>query len=72
MARRVYRPQLGGDGDQRWRWWLEAEKTASTMVVIEEDQAPKFTGLLDAAGNRLMVSLEQDPIGFVHFKVPHG
>ena len=42
------------------------------MVVIEEDQAPKFTGLLDAAGNRLMVSLEQDPIGFVHFKVPHG
>lgn len=37
------------------------------MTVIETDNVAIFSGLFDASGNKLMVRIERDPIGFVWF-----
>lgn len=56
---RIYVPMSGHTDD--WR------SNVPTCTVIEPEPFMKFSGLLDAHGNRLGVMLQSDPIGFVHF-----
>ena len=52
-------------------WWEDIsgeERAPTSMTVIEEDRFPRWSGLYDASGNKLMVFEEQNPIGFVHFR----
>lgn len=38
-----------------------------SMTVIDRETVQQFSGLLDAHGNRLMVTIETEPAGFVVF-----
>lgn len=67
--RRVY--QSVGDHWQRHHWY-HADGGSRTLTIIEQGDGPRFSGLLDANGNKLMVSNERDPIGFVHFPRREG
>ena len=56
-----------GKGADSWDY-EEARPPTLSLAVIEANPEPVFTGLLDAAGNRLYSVDELDPIGFVRFK----
>jgi hypothetical protein len=56
---RVYRPVLDWDGSER--------TTVPTCTIVELEAEQRFTGLLDANGNRLVVVVKTGPIGFVVF-----
>lgn len=56
---RTYRPQLNWDDDMR--------TNVPSRTVVELEPTQHFSGLLDADGNKLMVSLQTGPIGFVVF-----
>jgi hypothetical protein len=56
---RVYRPALNLDDDIRTH--------VPTCTVIEPEPINQFSGLLDANGNRLMVTVQPNPVGFVIF-----
>jgi hypothetical protein len=49
-------------------WLLGDRIEPPSMTVIEADPAPRFSGLLDACGNKLMVIDRPEPIGFVKFR----
>lgn len=57
--KRVYRPELGWENDMR--------VIVPSMTVIDRETVQQFSGLLDAHGNRLMVTIETEPAGFVVF-----
>lgn len=59
--KREYQPMLGHTDD--WRTNLPS------MTVLEPEPQQRFSGLLDVNGNKLMVSVKSDPVGFVHFPV---
>jgi len=55
--------------DDRWqRFWDYAWPTTKTVTTLEPDDAPRFSGLLDASGNGLMVQNAREPIGFVRLR----
>lgn len=58
--RRIYRPALDYNDDMR--------TNVPSMTVVEREPLNQFSGLLDASGNRLMVTLESEPVGFVVFR----
>lgn len=60
MSKRVYRPQFGYENDMR--------VNVPTVTIIEPEPLNQFSGLLDANGNKLMVTMESEPAGFVIFK----
>lgn len=57
---RTYFPAVGDD-------WEISPLDRVSMDVIEGDREPRFSGLYDANGNRMMVRNEREPIGFVRF-----
>ena len=63
---RIYRPKLDCDSDNIWQW--PAPTAAKTLNVAESEETPSFSGLLDANGNKLMVHVQRDPIGFVRLR----
>jgi hypothetical protein len=58
--KRVYRPQASWEDSYR--------VNVPSCTVIEPEPTSRFSGLLDAQGNRLMVALQSEPVGFVVFK----
>lgn len=38
------------------------------MTIIESERSPRWSGLFDSYGNKLMASDEMEPIGFVRLK----
>ena len=58
--RRIYRPALDYNYDMRTH--------VPSMTVIDREPFNQFSGLLDANGNRLMVTIESEPVGFVVFR----
>ena len=46
-----------------WEWY-EDEAPQQTTVTIHEDDAPRYTGLLDSNGNELVKVPERVPMGF--------
>lgn len=47
------------------QYWEESwQEPKTSITVIEEDDRPQDTGLLDADGNRLYRVKERRPIGF--------
>lgn len=59
MSERVYRPASGWDDD------LRVNVPSITVFGVEPESY--FSGLYDASGNKLMVSIKPEPIGFVVF-----
>jgi hypothetical protein len=57
---RVYHSEVGWNTND-WR------TTIPTCTAIEPEPVTKFTGLLDASGNKLMATLKSEPAGFVVF-----
>lgn len=57
--KRIYKPQLGWENDMR--------VNVPTCAVVEPTPVEQYSGLLDASGNRLMVTLKSEPAGFVVF-----
>lgn len=53
--------------DDHRDWWGQRDFPSKTATIIEADNNPRFSGLYDASGNRLMVADVREPIGFVHF-----
>jgi hypothetical protein len=58
--RRIYRPALDYNDDMRTH--------VPSLTVIEREPLNQFSGLLDANGHKLMVTMESEPAGFVVFK----
>jgi hypothetical protein len=58
-VKRIYRPQLGWENDLR--------VNVPSMTVVEPEPLNQFSGLLDASGNKLMVTMQSEPVGFVVF-----
>lgn len=57
---KVYLPKLiSWDDDMR--------TNVPTRTVIEQEPVARFSGLLDANGNKLMVHERTEPVGFVVF-----
>lgn len=50
------------------RYYTDWYVGPDTITVVESDDAPRFSGLLDKHGRKLMVKIERDPIGFVRFQ----
>lgn len=48
--------------------WSKGDTSLYLSDVIIEDKVPKFSGLLDASGNRLYVEEDTHPVGFIHHK----
>lgn len=57
----VYKPV-----SDEWRW-VEDRIVPPTMTVLVDETPPRSTGLLDAAGNRLVAVTVREPIGFIKF-----
>jgi hypothetical protein len=57
---RIYRPAMNWDDDMRTH--------VPSMTVVEDAPTSHFSGLLDANGNKLMVTEVREPVGFVIFK----
>ena len=47
-------------------WWDDSAP-ARTMTVVEPERTPRWSGLYDADGNKLMAYDEPDPVGFIWF-----
>jgi hypothetical protein len=47
--------------------WNDMRTTIPACTVMEPEAVTRFSGLLDADGNKLMVTLKTEPIGFVIF-----
>ena len=60
--RRIYRPAFNWDDDYRTH--------VPSCTVIEAEPINQFSGLLDTNGNKLMVTVQPNPIGFVIFPTP--
>ncbi|MGX9392548.1 hypothetical protein ACWX0K_20430 [Nitrobacteraceae bacterium UC4446_H13] len=39
-----------------------------SCTVLELEPVQRFSGLYDAAGNKLMVTIQTEPIGFIHHR----
>lgn len=46
-------------------WWADEPRT---MTVVEEDNPPRRTGLLNARGQDLFAVEEREPVGFVKWR----
>jgi hypothetical protein len=57
--KRTYRPQLGWENDMR--------VNVPSCTVVQQEPIAQFSGLLDASGNKLMVTVQSEPAGFVVF-----
>jgi hypothetical protein len=57
--KRIYRPASNEDDDARLH--------VPSCTVIEREPLNKYSGLLDAQGNKLMVTMQSEPVGFVVF-----
>jgi len=57
--KRIYQPQLDYHNDMRLN--------VPSCTVFERESVQQFSGLLDARGNKLMVTLKSEPAGFVVF-----
>jgi hypothetical protein len=54
---------------QWWDEWFWASRVnAPSCTVLEPNPQQRFSGLLDANGDKLMVTEQTEPIGFVVFK----
>lgn len=60
MTKRIYQPVANWDDDMRTH--------VPSCTVMERESVQQFSGLLDASGNKLMVTVQTEPIGFVIFK----
>lgn len=60
---KVYAPAM--------QWWSEWEGAGRVYLppctVHEPKPEQRFSGLLDASGNKLMVTEQTEPVGFVIF-----
>jgi hypothetical protein len=54
-----YRPLLGWENDMR--------VNVPSCTIVEGEMVTKFSGLLDAYGNKLMVMIKSESAGFVVF-----
>jgi hypothetical protein len=57
--KRIYRPALNYDDDMRTH--------VPSCTVLEPEPLNQYSGLLDAQGNKLMVTVQSEPVGFVVF-----
>ncbi len=48
-------------------WWLNDRVNVPTCTVLEREAVQQFSGLLDQHGNKLMVTLKSEPVGFITF-----
>lgn len=58
--RKIYTPIMNYDDEMRTH--------VPSCTVLESESATYFSGLYDSDGNRLMVTLKTEPIGFVHVR----
>lgn len=56
---KVYQPEMNWHNDYRLH--------VPSCTVMEPEPVQRFSGLLDAQGNRLMVTERTEPIGYVVF-----
>jgi hypothetical protein len=57
---RIYHAEVSWNTND-WR------TTVPTCNVIEPESFTRFSGLLDASGNKLMVTVQSEPAGFIVF-----
>ena len=56
----IYHSEIG------WNW-NDERTTIPACAVIQSDPVTQFSGILDARGNKLMVTLQSEPAGFIIF-----
>lgn len=57
---RIYHSEVSWNTND-WR------TTIPTCTVVQAEPVTRFSGLLDVNGNKLMVTLQSEPAGFVVF-----